>query len=151
MLFITTCSLAGVLLLLLILQSTDYLPYKALCRQCYNDGRKEKTFWAIMFPGETTSFHPEHIIELKDWVGSKFDGLRGVNSDTNKEVPEVTASIALKAIGIANPSYQLEQKLDGHYILKSPESTTRYFSWHAHRQVTKCSIGHNNYPYLLSI
>jgi len=45
--------------------------------------------WHIGLPGYDTYYCPEQTVELKDWVGTQEDGLKGIID--GQENPEITA------------------------------------------------------------
>ncbi len=81
----------------------------------------------LWLPGYATSSLPEHTVDLEKWVGSQYAGLTA--SVSGVENPEVTASLALRAIGIYGAEYELRAKGDGHYVLYKPKKTEGHFSW----------------------
>jgi len=86
----------------------------------------------IRLPGYTTHCKPANEIDLSKWVGSKMEGLEAfVNDEKN---PEIEASIVLKAIGVADSSYVLEQRGE-HFVLFSPEKTWEVWSWSAYYRI----------------
>ncbi|MFC1756746.1 hypothetical protein ACFLZC_01125 [Patescibacteria group bacterium] len=89
----------------------------------------------IALPGYTTIYYPEQEVDLQKWTGSKYDGLVAVNKKDGTENLEVTASFALKAMGLYT-DYKLKEK-NGHYILHRPEKTTEIFTWKAYYRIWK--------------
>ena len=82
----------------------------------------------ICLPGYATVYYPEQTVELSHWGGTKYDKL--VALVDGAENPEITASMALKVLGLYT-DYNLQQKKDGHWILHRPAKTERYFTMSA--------------------
>lgn len=95
------------------------------------EGEDKQLFKAlhIALPGYTTIYYPEQEVDLRKWVGSKYDGLSAVNKKDGTENPEATAGLALKVAGLFT-DYDLKEK-DGHYLLHRHGKTERIFTWKA--------------------
>lgn len=83
--------------------------------------------WHLDVPGFITSGSPEHTVDLRRWVGSQYGPLRGVSTEDGTEIPEVTAGLALKALGLYK-NYEFREEPDGHWVLYKPEQTRQHFS-----------------------
>ncbi len=107
-----------------------------LCEQHSLDPKNGATVkaWYLTLPGYNTIYYAECSVELKDWVGTQYGSLRGVNEDGSHN-PEVTAGLALKMLGLY-AGYELRQKEDGHWILYRPARQERYFSWNSRYRIT---------------
>lgn len=88
----------------------------------------------VQLPGFVESYSPEHIIELKDWTGSSIEGITVEENGVRN--PELEAEPFLRVIGWATKDYVRESTADGHYILRKPAQTFRYFSWRAYYRVS---------------
>lgn len=134
------CKVMMVLMILVALGylalAFDYLPYKGLCRQCLQEGKKIE-IWYFYLPGYSEVYYPEDTIDLKDWVGSKYDKAKVVDKN-EKEIPELTAAMALRAVGFADESYVKKQKPDGHWILYRPAKTEKVFDLRARHVLFPC-------------
>ena len=70
---------------------------------------------------------------MKDWIGSKYEGLVAINKNNGTENPEATAGLALKIMGLfSDCSLKLKE---GHYILFRPEKTEKIFSMKAYYRI----------------
>jgi hypothetical protein len=87
----------------------------------------------ITLPGYATVYYPEQKVDLRKWVGTKYNGLVAVNKTNGLENPEATAGLALKTIGLYTDCDLKE--MDGHYMLYRSERTKRYFTWTAYYRI----------------
>jgi len=92
--------------------------------------------WFVYLPGNNTCYFPEQTVELKDWVGTEYESLKGVSATTGEEIPEVTAALALKTIGLYT-DYELKQRPDKSWILYRPAKTEKYFDMNAPYRITR--------------
>ena len=102
-------------------------------RHYYGENDQVMVAWYVRFPGHEGIVHCEQKVDLRPWVGSRFDSLVAVNPDGQVN-SEATAGLALLTTGLF-PGHQLKQRPDGHYILYKPAETERYFTWGAWHQV----------------
>lgn len=106
-----------------------YIVFNIYPRYYYQgEGENRQLYQAlhIALPGYAEVLHLEQEVDLREWAGSRYDGLAAVNRSDGSENPEATAGIALLAAGVYS-GYQLKEK-DGHYILHRPEETERFFT-----------------------
>ena len=92
-----------------------------------------KSHWCIYLPGHEEAVYPAHVVPLKDWVGTRYKELKGVDKDTGEENAEATAGLALVMMGLY-PGYQLTKEGD-HCVLRRPEKRERYFTNQAHYKI----------------
>jgi hypothetical protein len=88
----------------------------------------------IFLPGYETVHYPEQIVDLSNWTGTKYSNLVANNPD-GTENAEVTAGLALKALGLYG-DYEFKE-IDGRTILYRPERQVRYFTLQARYRIGK--------------
>jgi len=91
------------------------------------DGQLQEA-WFVFLPGFQESYYPEHVVELKDWVGT---GMKDIEIfDDGQKSPELEAGAALKGMGLYTDDY-INRKVDGHWQLYRPEATKKYLTLEA--------------------
>lgn len=113
--------------LLLMVLSMVFLfvgqPYK---RYSIKNGVYYKA-WHIRGPGFVYGVECEIKEPLKNWVGSKMTGLAIVDKQSGKNIPELEAACALRALGLFTDTEAVQ--IDGGWYLYKPEQTRREWSW----------------------
>lgn len=99
------------------------------------DGQRVRA-WHIELPGHTSTSYPEHTVDLEPFAGSHYGTLRAVYTESGEEHPEVTAGLALLAIGAYSSEHVITPGEDGHFVLHSPARTETHFTWSAYWRVS---------------
>lgn len=86
-----TALISGMILTLVLLTWMD--PH-----QDYNHDNPNQSAWFVYLPGWQTGGSPEHIIELKDWVGSGVENIT-VTVDDQRNA-ELEAEIMMRYLGL---------------------------------------------------
>lgn len=97
-------------------------PYKR-----YDDSGVYKA-WHIRGPGFVYWVEYEIKEPLKNWVGSKMTGLAVVDKQSGKNIPELEAACALRALGLFTDTEMVQ--IDGEWYLYKPQKTHRQWSWY---------------------
>lgn len=83
--------------------------------------------WHIKGPGFVSWIECEIKQPLKPWVGSGIRGLEVKDTQFGKNIPELEAAAALKALGLYTDTEAT--LIDGEWYLFKPEKNCRCWSW----------------------